>query len=157
MDRPHLSSDTEKLFKRLRRVGWVILGDPVTTNIALDEVIGDVRDKLVDAPLERSVEIEMFSRAVREFEATLNGRRRVQFLENARQNMPDLANQVRGLTINERLALALIEVESFSISDASEIAGRPGSILSEALKSAGQKITPNAHQEWFDDEDESRL
>lgn len=142
MTMPRSKPDTDELFMRLRRVGWVILGDPVTTNIALDEVIDDIRDKIALAPLKREVELELFTRAVREFEATLKGERRVQFLDNSRQKMPHLANEIRKLSINERLALALIEVEAFSAQDASEITSRPAGVLSEALQSASEKMTP---------------
>lgn len=149
MPMPQPKPDTQDLFKRLRRVGWVILGDPVTTNIALSEVIGDVRDMLANAPLKRQVEVELFARAVREFEATLKGQRRVQFLDNARQSMPDLANQIRQLSVTERLALALIEVEAFEPEDAAEIAGRPVSVLTGALQSASSKMTPEVQLELF--------
>lgn len=134
---------------RLRRVGWVILGDPLITNIALNEVIEDIRDDIATAPLKRQVELELFTQAVREFEATLKGKRRVQFLDNSRQTMPHLANEIRKLSVNERLALALIEVESFTAQDAAEISGRPASVLTMALQTASEKMTPDTQLELF--------
>tara|TARA_B100001179_G_scaffold123625_1_gene88461 strand:- start:157 stop:684 length:528 start_codon:yes stop_codon:yes gene_type:complete len=134
------SDSSPELFKRLRRLGWIMIGNSAVVNLALAEVIDDLRARLINGDLDHNVEVELFARSVQVFDETEKGQRSVRILQSATGHLPDLARQLKKLTANERIALGLLEIEDFSVEDASQISSRPRSVLRHAIETATDKL-----------------
>ena len=132
---------SDQLFQRLRRFGWVMTGHPEMTERALKTMIDDSQTADRNPPIDQNIELKLFCRALDKFETMLSGAGEIQLLSTRRVQLPGILQDLRALPIIERIAVALLGVEKFSPAEASQISGRPASVLEGSLNAASDKIS----------------
>lgn len=121
---------------RMRRVGWLLLGDLHVVDNILDASWKQVPEK---------VAISLSKAALAGFEAADTGKGRVVILrprQSQRLNVIPAAfeDRLRQLSFLEKTAAILLTVEKMELCEASVVTNRPGPILERALSSAMLKL-----------------
>ncbi|MAK62146.1 MAG: hypothetical protein CMK09_14340 [Ponticaulis sp.] len=152
MELPDHDQPTQRIYGRLRRSGWLIMGSQQETDDILEDSVRTRFKELMHAHTERSIDVEVFTLAIGAFERSLNNRPKVAFLEQPSTKRPELSRDIRKLSRVERISLALLEVENFSLEEASQIADRHRSVLEAALSRAVEMLRDHALPEIIETE-----
>ena len=125
--------ETQALMQRLRRLGWILLGNQELA----DKVLHDMFWTL-PLPLEEDEEDmadRMFRVAFAAFDEVAHGRTNVSMFRSKRP-VDGLAARLRQLNPDERTAIAMMIVEPFSVAETVSVTGRGPSTLAISLQRA---------------------
>ena len=107
------SPDTQVLMQRLRRLGWILLGNQALA----DKVLHDLFETLPFDPDELDDDGQiLFRMAFAAFDHVTHGRTNISMMR-PRNGGEGLEARLRQLNPDERTAIAMMVVEPFSMSD----------------------------------------
>lgn len=148
MTRTMFSINDPTLLGRLRRLGWMMIGDQKLADILLADVL-EVEKVNEDQDLDFSAENLLLQAVFHRYDEASAGKTRVSLLKNATGHLPRMTQEVLHLTTIQRLAVALLAVEGMSADEAASLSGRPASVLQSALIEATNilgEIDPTAFE-----------
>lgn len=132
MTRPAYPIDYHLLLQRLRRLGWILLGNQELADNVL-------QDLLVSPPAESDADEDVAHRLFRiAFEAFDDVAHGLTNIYTLRPKGPGegLLARLRQLNPDERTAIAMMVVEPFSMTETAAVTGRQASTLAFALQRA---------------------